>query len=75
MAGQFTLLRDEIEGCLLLLGKQRLAFLAPVSYTHLNLNFFLRNGMAVTANTPKAIADTTIKTLNAPVLLLSLIHI
>ena len=36
--------------------------------TH-NLNFFLRNGMAVTANTPKAIADTTIKTLNAPVLL------
>ena len=32
--------------------------------TH-NLNFFLRNGMAVTANTPKAIADTTIKTLNA----------
>ena len=28
MAGQFTLLRDEIEGCLLLLGKQRLAFLA-----------------------------------------------
>lgn len=30
--------------------------------TH-NLNFFLRNGMAVTANTPKAIADTTIKTL------------